>query len=409
MLSSSVGVLASPPPNDNFANRIVLASNSNTFEATLAEASEEPFEFEYHPPLGPVGTLWWSWTASDSTPVVLQTLEFSQLSNNFNYPTINIYLSNDLSRGYPSYTNLSVRIVAWVQLANIPIPASLTFTSTPGSTYWIQLTGNHDLVGKFALVATNTPIVVQQPKTQTVSLHAAALFSVVADGVRPFGYQWRFNGSDLAGELTPMLAQTNVTTDQAGAYSVVLSNATGMATSQVAYLYVNSEPSPPRLAALWPPFSNSFAFSLSGETGRSSRVETSTNLIEWAEEKVSPLGSSSLNGLPFLTSVVFNTNGVAPFSIPASPGRKFVRALHYSPSNEVCNLNLKQLRFAKDLFAFEHGRSGSDAISDMDLAQYFKGDYLRARNCPLGGYILPNYIQMPPICTNLGHILEEPR
>ncbi len=182
-----------------------------------------------------------------------------------------------------------------------------------------------------------------------------------------------------------------------------------MTASEVAYLFVSAEPSPPRLAALSPPISSNFTFSLSGETGRSSRVETSTNLIEWAEEKVFPLGSSSLNGLQFLTSVVLNTNGVAPFSIPSSPGRKFVRALHYSPSNEVCNLNLKQLRFAKDLFAFEHRRSGSDLLSDFDLAPYFKGDYFRARNCPLGGYILPNYIQMPPICTNLGHILEEPR
>src|SRR5207248_10090614 len=73
----SLGLGASPPPNDDFAHRIMLTGNSNTFTANLGEATTEPGELILSFPLKPTGTVWWSWTATDSSPITLQILALS--------------------------------------------------------------------------------------------------------------------------------------------------------------------------------------------------------------------------------------------------------------------------------------------------------------------------------------------
>src|SRR6266446_2795877 len=69
---------AEPPPNDNFANRIVLTGNDITFTGTVAGATSEStanaWEVGYFSSC-PAWTVWWSWTATQNSPVVLQALD----------------------------------------------------------------------------------------------------------------------------------------------------------------------------------------------------------------------------------------------------------------------------------------------------------------------------------------------
>jgi hypothetical protein len=65
-----------------------------------------------------------------------------------------------------------------------------------------------------------------------------ATFSAAASGTVPFRYQWRFNGTSLAGATNAALALSNVQSNQAGSYLVVVTNAAGSATSLVATLTV---------------------------------------------------------------------------------------------------------------------------------------------------------------------------
>jgi hypothetical protein len=88
-------------------------------------------------------------------------------------------------------------------------------------------------------VTTNLPpSITQQPTNQTASVNSTVSFGVVASGSMPLSYQWRFGGSPLAGATNAALLLPGVTTNEAGGYSVVVSNFLGSVTSRVATLTV---------------------------------------------------------------------------------------------------------------------------------------------------------------------------
>lgn len=71
------------------------------------------------------------------------------------------------------------------------------------------------------------PSISTQPQSQTVNSGATVSFTVFASGTAPLAYQWRTNGVDLAGATGQTLTLTNVTTANAGSYTVRVSNAGG--------------------------------------------------------------------------------------------------------------------------------------------------------------------------------------
>ena len=89
------------------------------------------------------------------------------------------------------------------------------------------------------------PIITAQPLGQFVAASGNVTFAVVATGTPPLTYQWQFNSTNLPGALNASLTLTNVTTSQAGNYSVFVSNAWGAITSAVVELQVNATNSNP--------------------------------------------------------------------------------------------------------------------------------------------------------------------
>ena len=81
-----------------------------------------------------------------------------------------------------------------------------------------------------------------QPAPQTVIRGSNATFTVSATGDVPFTYQWRFNGTNIVGATNNPLVLLGVQTNQAGNYSVVVSNPFGSATSSNALLTVRVPP-----------------------------------------------------------------------------------------------------------------------------------------------------------------------
>ena len=75
------------------------------------------------------------------------------------------------------------------------------------------------------------PAIVTQPVSQTAGTGAIVAFSVTASGSAPLGYQWWFGSNSLAGATNAVLTLTNVQPANVGSYSVVVSNAAGLATS----------------------------------------------------------------------------------------------------------------------------------------------------------------------------------
>ncbi|MGH7972705.1 MAG: immunoglobulin domain-containing protein [Limisphaerales bacterium] len=86
------------------------------------------------------------------------------------------------------------------------------------------------------------PRIVGPPTNAFVTAGATVNFNVRAAGTGPLLYQWLFNSSPLPGQTNTTLVLNNVSTNQAGAYSVVIFGSAGSLTNQTAYLAVVGPP-----------------------------------------------------------------------------------------------------------------------------------------------------------------------
>ena len=89
------------------------------------------------------------------------------------------------------------------------------------------------------------PSVTTDPQNQTVLVGQNASFNVLASGTLPLSYQWYYNTNTVVTNATgSSLTVTNAQLTDAGGYSVIVSNAYGLATSAVAQLTVNVPDAP---------------------------------------------------------------------------------------------------------------------------------------------------------------------
>ncbi|MEI8043306.1 MAG: immunoglobulin domain-containing protein, partial [Verrucomicrobiota bacterium] len=91
------------------------------------------------------------------------------------------------------------------------------------------------------------PYITTNPASQVVFCGSNATFSVTATGASPLSYQWRFNGVAISGATAASYALTGVTSNNAGSYTVILTNIFGSVTSSVAVL--TTLPPAPSVAA----------------------------------------------------------------------------------------------------------------------------------------------------------------
>jgi hypothetical protein len=83
------------------------------------------------------------------------------------------------------------------------------------------------------------PVITTQPASQIVTAGTAASLAVSATGLPPLSYQWRFDGGSLLGEMAPTLDIISADESQQGSYTVVVTDASGSVTSQVATLTID--------------------------------------------------------------------------------------------------------------------------------------------------------------------------
>ena len=87
------------------------------------------------------------------------------------------------------------------------------------------------------------PVIATQPANQTVPAGQAATFSVTATGTPPLSYQWQKNGAPIGGATGTSYTTPGTTfADNGSQFFVVVSNSTGIATSNTATLTVNAAP-----------------------------------------------------------------------------------------------------------------------------------------------------------------------
>jgi len=154
------------------------------------------------------------------------------------------------------------------------------------------------------------PYLTGQPAGLTVSQGGNVTFLVAAGGTGPLAYQWRFNGSNLAGTTQGGYTRTNAQTAHAGDYSVVVSNAFGAVTSSVAPLTV-TVPTPLQFSGVSVLSGAQVKLVLTGPPGTSVAFWRSEDLATW----------TLLTNLP-------NPTGTIEFIEPiaAAPAQRFYRA-----------------------------------------------------------------------------------
>jgi len=152
---------------------------------------------------------------------------------------LNSQLTGSLPFQYHWYFNgaaLPPETNSWLMLSAIQ-PAQ-------AGNYQFVASNNYGAVTSQVVVVSEIPTLLTQPADQSVLLGSNATFNVTVSGVGPLNYQWYhrgtnlFDGGRISGSTTASLTLANLQTNDAGAYQLVLTNATGAVTSSIATLTV---------------------------------------------------------------------------------------------------------------------------------------------------------------------------
>lgn len=378
---------AQAPPNDDFANRTPLTGSFVTFSGSLAGATLEGAETNGTSwiPFNATGSLWWTWTAAETGPVVI-----SMPNPRATYNAVSIYTGASLN---------ALTAGPFTSFAK-PLGRYLRFDSTAGTTYQIRVAGSDPQPFTFQLTATNHPVFIVQPKDRIVSPYGSAFFSAMATKPQnpwsvPFTvYQWYFNGLPIPGQIYPSLLVHGVTTNQAGTYSVIASNYDGVAQGGSATLTVADTNPVPSLAISPSTQPVQLNFTLSGEPGRWYKIESSTNLHDW----VNPVWLQLINP-------------TIPVSVQRLTPNHFVRASLDVPT-EVCIAQLKQIQWGVTLFTVENLKQESDTYAMYDVHWYCPTNSINGLMLPCpeaGTYASGGSMTNAPTCTlhARGHVISD--
>jgi alpha-tubulin suppressor-like RCC1 family protein len=132
----------------------------------------------------------------------------------------------------------------------------------------------------------SAPVILSQPSNQSVLAGGNATFSVTAGGTPPLSYQWRKDGTNVAGATNTTLTLTNLHRRDSGLVSVLVTNAQGSAPGSNAVLTVRA----PQRLVLLPPAGDGLAALLFGDADGNPllpgdadnfEIRASTNLVDW--------------------------------------------------------------------------------------------------------------------------------
>jgi hypothetical protein len=144
------------------------------------------------------------------------------------------------------------------------------------------------------------PVLTAHPQSLWATLGSNATFTASASGLPAAAYQWKLNGTNIAGATNAALLLANLQGTNAGLYSVVVTNIVGTQTSSNALLSLIASTQPTMQLAGAP--GGGVQLDCLGQLGASYALETSTNLINWTT----------------LTNIVAN-NAAFSFTPPVSP------------------------------------------------------------------------------------------
>jgi len=186
---------------------------------------------------------------------------------------------------------------------------ALTDPSLPFNRPGRQSQGGNFVLSEFVvdIIPGNEPPGIKRPPSSQLGYWGTSVaFDVLGKGTLPLSYQWRKNGSAIAGASDATLGLTNLQLADAGSFTVVITNAYGSITSNPAILTVN-------------PAGVSFAVypgvTINGVVGFTYGIQATTNL-------------SDTNAWSGVANVTLDANTRLWFDTqPASLSRRFYRVV----------------------------------------------------------------------------------
>jgi len=145
--------------------------------------------------------------------------------------------------------------------------------------------------------------ITSEPSSRTNALGTTATFSVTATGLPPLTYQWQKNGTNLvegghcSGVATANLTLAGVQYEDAGAYTVEVSNLYGTVTSMGAQLVVVA---PDVSLQVQPLAMGQMQLLISGPAGLDGTLQGSPDLVHWEDlgHYANPTGLLVLTNVP---------------------------------------------------------------------------------------------------------------
>ncbi len=149
--------------------------------------------------------------------------------------------------------------------------------------YLVIITNNYGAVTSAVAVLTvlSPPAITTQPQSQSVNAGSNATFTVAATGTG-LTYQWRFNTGAIVGATASSYTVFNSQTNNAGDYSVIVTNTAGSVISSNALLTVNP-PQPPQFLSVTVLSNGPVQMVLSGQVGSTFAIDVSTDLSNWTQ------------------------------------------------------------------------------------------------------------------------------
>ncbi len=232
--SGSYELNLNPAWNDHFASSLVLTGASGTVSASTRGATRQAGETNHAGVFGS-NSIWFSWTAALSGEAIFQTI-----GSGFD-TLLGVYTGGSVA---------ALTVVAADDNSAGGTASRVTFSAVAGSTYRIAIDGPAGARGlaRLTWAGPTPPTILAQPLSTNVTAGSAATFSVTAVGSAPLAYQWRHQGTNLTDNLyvsgahSPLLAFNKVQAANAGAYTVVITNAYGAITSAPGNLIVVDNP-----------------------------------------------------------------------------------------------------------------------------------------------------------------------
>ncbi|MHB8521179.1 MAG: immunoglobulin domain-containing protein [Limisphaerales bacterium] len=230
-------------------------------------------------------------------------------------------LSNVVAIAAGGYHSLALKsdgsVVAWGSNSagetNVPVGLINVVAIAAGDEHSLALKSDGTIVGwgDDSYGQLPQPLIVTQPISQTSQPGTTANFSVMVTGIAPLGYQWLKDGTNVSGASGSVYNISNVRTNDAGNYSVVITNACGSVTSSNALLTVLTIPlitqQPQNQTPLWAGATAYFSVTVTG---------SAPLIYQWLKDGISISGAT--NSVYNISNV--QTNNAGGYSVIITNG-----------------------------------------------------------------------------------------